>query len=963
MVASATVNGQTYIIPGSYVKESIVPAVPGLTPEGFIGIIGESTGGTQTAANPAGIVPYATTQFALFQQNYGSGPLVDAFMQLAAPSNSPLIVGAPALIYPYKTNHTTSASVGVFTNSSSYGNLFASTQGSYGNTLNVTLETYQAAVQPKLGPFTYIPGGASVSAVVRLSGGSALNFQLGSNTSPTTTVGAFNTSTSAFLASGGVNRLSFSGNAGVTLTVTAASGNVVTFTLPTTNTFAVTPQVGDTVIVPATGNFGATANSTFSGSAGANLGAYVVTAVQNNSTTAQITTVKLSNSSTTVGVITPVNTSTTFSTVPNNDLQVYSPLQLIYKVGVNRSAFTAAASTNVSATATGTSLRVNFLGASFAFGTAGNRPQVGDDLYIPSGSVLAGAANANVGWYSVSSVNSVTGSSYVIASALAASAAPVNVSSTTLTASPDADLVDNRPWSTKFVAGISLSDGGAAQNVNAALFNLGTTTSATFISTATVPEYVAGTEFEESVETKQASTSVDEVIPGIGGTVGLEVGYLGTTGSVNVSSTSLTFTVTGGAGANFSVSTSQFGTVGDLVAYINTQPGFAATAPNNIQALQLLYTPANGVTACILDTGTYGICSSVAATEYPGQVKIGAYQFANALATSAYLAFVPTTAAAGLPDLSGPSFLSGGSQGATSGADVLTGIDAFAATPINFLVPCFSQDASVDAAQGVTAVGSTYQIDAINAAAKAHVLAMSTPVNQRNRLAVVSKRAPFAQVITAAGQMSSDRVSFAFQDSMNLNSLGNIVEFQPWMLAATAAGMQLVGQQEAITGKAPNVSGVLDYYGSSDFNAADPAFVTQALNAGLLVVAPTPQGGIKWVSDATTYNATADEIPNSLSAMYLGDLITLDLVASGTSYVVGRPQAVMTVSKVTSFLQEKLLQYLNAGWTAPSSGAPAGYQNLVVSLQNGSYQYNVNVYLDGEVLFLIGNLALSVPSF
>src|SRR6202020_2214476 len=115
--------------------------------------------------------------------------------------------------------------------------------------------------------------------------------------------------------------------------------------------------------------------------------------------------------------------------------------------------------------------------------------------------------------------------------------------------------------------------------------------------------------------------------------------------------------------------------------------------------------------------------------------------------------------------------------------DVQAGIDAMASTPINFLVPCFSQDASVDAAQGVTAVGSSYQIAAINAGVRAHCLAMSTPVNQRNRLGVVSQRAPFSQIITAAGALSSNRISFAFQDSKNLNSLGQIVQFQPWMAA------------------------------------------------------------------------------------------------------------------------------------------------------------------------------------
>lgn len=962
MVSKVTQQGfGTLKIPGSYIRETITPSVPGLTPANNVGIIGESTSGQQSSLS--GVQAFAPTEFALMQSIYGSGPLVDGFMQLGAASNDVNIVGQPNQIFVYKTNHTTSSSTGLYSTSNSYGTFYAKSQGTLGNSYNVTVEAYQAAVQPKVGPFTFIPGGASVSAVLRLSGGSALNYQLGSNTAPNTAVSTFNSSTSALLASGGVNRVSFSGNAAQTLSLTVVSGNNVTFGLNAPNTFTVSPQVGDTIVVPANGNYGATANSSFSGSGGANLGAYVVTAITNNSSTALITTVKLSNSSATVGVITPVNTSTTFSAVPGNDLVCYSPLQLIYKVGTNRSSFSGAASTNVSVSITGTTLRVNFLGSSFAFPQNGTAPQVSDDLYIPSGSVIGGAAGVNVGWYSVSSVSSVTGSSYVIATALGTNT-PANVSSTALTSAPDTnDLIDNRPWSTKFVAGMSTSDGGAAQNISAAAFNLGTTASASFISTATTPDYVTGTEFKETVETKQASTSVDEVISNIGGFAAIKMGYLGTTASVNVSSTSLTFTVVGGTGANFSVSTSQFNSIGDLVAYINSQSGFAATAANNIQALPLTYTPNNSTTvACVLDTGTFTLCSSVTSTEYPGQIKMDAYDFIQALAGSSYLNFAPLTQS-GLPELSGPSFLSGGSQGATSGADVLAGVDAFAAAPINFLVPLFSQDATLDAAQGVTAIGSTYQIDAINAAVKAHCISMSTPLNQRNRLGVVSKRALFADAQTAAESMASSLISFAFQDSKNLNSLGNIAQFPPWMLAVTAAGMQAVGQQEPITNKAPNVSGVLSYYGNSDFNPGNPAQVSAALDAGLLIVQPTPQGGLRWVADNTTYSATNDLIPNSLSAMYLGQLIALDLIASGTTFVVGRPTAVMTPSKVTSFIQEKFSQYLTNLWLSPSQGAPAGYKNLVVTLSNGVYNYNAQIYLDTEILFLLGSLSLSTPSF
>ena len=962
MVAKVTQNGVTYVIPGSYVKQNIIPAVPGLTGGGVVGLLGESTSGEQSATD--GPLTFAPSQFALIQSTYGSGPLVDAALALAAPSNDAILTGQPTALVLYKTNHTLSASTPVYVTANSYGTFHALASGSAGNSYNVTVETYQAAVQPSVGPFTFIPGGASVSAVLRLSGDAALNFQLGGNASPPNVASSFNVSTSYLLVSGGVNRGSFSGNAGQTLSVTASAGNVVTFGLNAANTFTITPVVGDTIVMPATGNYGSTANSTFSGTSGVNLGAYVVTAVSNNATTALITTVKLSNSSATVGVITPVNTSTTFTAQPNNDLQVYSPLTVQYKVGSNRNSFTAAASTNVSVTVTGSSLRVNFLGSSFAFSQNGTTPQVGDDLYIPSGSAIGGAAAANVGWYAVTSLASVTGSSYIIATRSSLGTA-VNVSSTAVTSTPDtSDIIANRPWSNRFVAGLSISDGGAAQGLAAAFFDLGTSTAASFISSAGTPDFVTGTEFIESIETKQASSSVDEVVSNIGGGAALEIGYYGTTASVNVSSTSLTFTVAGGPGANFSVSTSQFSTVGDLVAYINTQPGFAATAANNIQALPLTYTPNNTTTAfCVLDAGTYTLCSSVTSTEYPGQIKMNAYDFNQALAASAYLSFTPAANFAGLAELFGPVFLSGGSQGATSGADIVTALDSFASQPINFVVPLFSQDATTDAAQGVTAIGSTYTIDAINAAVKAHCIAMSTPQNQRNRVGVVSKRATFTNAKLAAESMASSRISFAFQDSKNLNSLGNIVQYQPWMLAVIAAGMQAVGEEEPITGKAPNVASVLDYYGSADFNPSDPALVTEALEAGLLVVQPTTSGGLRWVSDATTYSATSDLIPNSLSSMYLGDLIALDLISSGTSFVVGRPTAIMTQPKVVSFLQQKFSQYLSNLWTSPSQGAPAGYKNLVVTLDNGVYSYAVTVYIDSEVLFLIGNLNLQPPSF
>lgn len=68
-------------------------------------------------------------------------------------------------------------------------------------------------------------------------------------------------------------------------------------------------------------------------------------------------------------------------------------------------------------------------------------PQVGDTIRIPTGSVLAGAGNANVGWYIVTAVSNTT--TLAQASLLKITAgAPVAVASATISATPDNDAID-----------------------------------------------------------------------------------------------------------------------------------------------------------------------------------------------------------------------------------------------------------------------------------------------------------------------------------------------------------------------------------------------------------------------------------------------------------------------------------------------------------------------------------------
>jgi NOL1/NOP2/fmu family ribosome biogenesis protein len=69
----------------------------------------------------------------------------------------------------------------------------------------------------------------------------------------------------------------------------------------------------------------------------------------------------------------------------------------------------------------------------------GASPVAGDTLHIASGSVIAGAGNANVGWYVVTSASNSTTLAKIVATKITAGA-PVAVSSVSLSATPANDL-------------------------------------------------------------------------------------------------------------------------------------------------------------------------------------------------------------------------------------------------------------------------------------------------------------------------------------------------------------------------------------------------------------------------------------------------------------------------------------------------------------------------------------------
>jgi len=439
------------------------------------------------------------------------------------------------------------------------------------------------------------------------------------------------------------------------------------------------------------------------------------------------------------------------------------------------------------------------------------------------------------------------------------------------------------------------------------------------------------------VQINNASSGLSETL-NVSEDIALSLGYLGTTATVTVNATTLSTTVAGGSGANLSIPLSQYTTIANLAAYINSQPGYSASAAAAVQ--QVAPSALDQVSAVGIATTTAG--------DKPGRIKDGAANFNAVLATSTALAFTPE-ANAGLPSaMSTPVFLAGGLRGATSAADIINVINQLAGINVNIVVPLFSEDATLDIAAGTTDPGSTYTIDAINAATKNHCIQYSTPKLKKNRICILSLQDTYVNAKQEAQSLANYRCSMTMQKSTQVNSLGVITTFLPWYAACVAAGMQTGGFYKSITNKYANVISFVD---PSGFDSGSPGDVEDALDAGLLILTQDTAGS-RWVSDQTTYGFDTNFVYNSIQAVYCSDILALDLAASFQSAFVGQSLADVNAATALSFLAQKMDGYKKLKLIAASSDAPLGYKNQSVSIQGPEMDVAVEIKLATAIYFV-----------
>jgi hypothetical protein len=890
-------DGVVLTVPGTTVTIKVANNPAGIASAGVVTIIGEANEGphwSEEAKLEENV--YSPDEFDRIVTKYGSGRIVDAFNALSAPSSDAAVTGSVTAVRIIKTNASQKASAAL----DSFANVKAKRAGTPGNLIKFFSANAQLESAPSTGSFTFIPEGSASSFEMQINGAAASLVSISSRMSPDALAAAISNIAGA-VAQGGVSRGSLSGKVGLTLTASSPAAGQLQVSLQSGQVFAVAPQVGDTVVIPSSGQYGASSNSVVRGAGGENAGSYRVLSVSNSVSNASILMKREDAYSSLVGASGAIQAQ-------ELDLIAFSPISISNYTGTDRNSLVGL-SGSVTSVVAGSQITLN-MPANFAA-----QPKAGD--YVKLSATFAG----------------VTAGTYIVTSASANSLVAQRVSngsagsSSSGSISPSSFSVE-RPSKDGLGKSMEFKAGSPAPK----FLNPSTGASASFMNSL----IVSASEQKNSLTISKGAQS-DSVTSG--GNIIIKVGSSSAGQQMVVSDSDIVI-------AGNTLPFSQFKTMQDVVDFINSQSGYSAELGSSRFAA---LAPAD------LDNGTYDLYSLN--SNKPARVKRDAIDWSRANAVSP-LASVELLASSGLPEaMSTAKFLAGGTKAGTSSSDFVDAIVACEKLETNFIVPLISQDSSEDILDEETESSSTYTVDAVNAFLKSHVIKMSAEKIAKNRIALVSRVGEYSDVKEAAGSLSNYRVAMCFQHVNALSADGSLKAFQPWMASIVAAGMQAAAGAKGIVKKFANVSGI--YKDGGDFDDAVYSDKEDALISGLLFMERVQTGGFRWVSDQMTYSVDSNFVYNSLQAVYIADLMALTIKDRFDKAVVGRSVAEISAIAALGLLEAIMFDFLRLKWIAPSDDAPKGFKNASVKISGGAMPIKVEVKLAGLIYFVPVTMTIS----
>lgn len=934
MTLSAVINGTRVVVPGVYssvkVEDNLANVAPG--PRNIL-IIGEATKGV-----PGSFLDLGRTFFTDYQSvknYYGSGPIVDAARMLFSNQASPVFTGSLNSLFVYKTNASGLASLNILKGASLYGTIAAAEYGEDGNTISCQIQQASAEIKPKNSARALMSSSAG-ALMARVNGGAEQAFLIPSEATPAEMASIFNATAVGFSVSGGVQKTLLAGTE--TLTFTADPLSPTRATVTTSGTFGSSVVAGDVVYIPV--------NSSLAGAGEQNCGNYEIQSI--TSTTIVMDRLSANTSSgertiqeclTVLGSASGSQTSVATAdmmvfeavsfelTAPTAEgsaacIEFFAPSGDIWGPSklLATSAKRAAVSSNVAISAS-VSLTMNGSEGSFSLssGSFAVQPKRGELLVVPSDSVLKGTNSKNVGTWVVTS----SGASVIKAKKCITGTSPNNPESVSAVALNG----QTSPFYTK--------DNG--------------------VSTVEGPVLI------RSASEKQVRISASRLTDGaqfptssVGGRVVLELGYSGTTATVTVTKDKkLKTSVTGGSGANLDIMMAKYNTIGDLIAFINTKTGYSARVSD---ARWKSLSP-----SVIDQVDSVGICTGHSANAFPGLLKSDYFDFKSLIDNNfGLISFVENSASpafAGLPNvLTSPTFLEGGSVGATSNIEIQAALDAALKIDVSQVVPLFSRDSDKDIEDGLTDESSEYSIDSINSAVRAHVLSASSVQYQKERFAICSVHSSFTSAKQKAAEISSERVQMAFQQVRTINSNGDVQWFLPWMLACALAA----GRAQAILGtsllrKSFQVSNIkhvgdLSVYSDvfvPDFDA-DTKELDEAIEAGLIVLRSVTGFGVRMESpDLSTRSRQNDPkgwYYERVNVQFVVDE-TVKTLRSTLDNFIGSRTTDVSPSVVSKSVQDVLASFV-------AQGALRQFSVDSIVLDGNTYKVTISVFPVEAVEFI-----------
>ena len=433
-----------------------------------------------------------------------------------------------------------------------------------------------------------------------------------------------------------------------------------------------------------------------------------------------------------------------------------------------------------------------------------------------------------------------------------------------------------------------------------------------------------------------------EVSEELGGTAVLTVqctDAAAATATLSLDSSSLKTVV--GAGAvvaqSLNVDIKNFSSVKQLADYVNAQPGYSASVASS----QLGAKPTS-----VLDHQVDVNCKVAV------EIKKDAFEVSDFFSKSSMVKF-EGTAKAGLPSVMAKKFLTGGSKGSTSNAAVQDALDALLKRRVNFIVPLFSQDASDDKADQLTDAASTYDIDTILAATRAHVSQASSVKGRKERQAFAGFKGSYEASAEASANLSSARVQLHFCDvDVYSSTAGSNVLKQPHISAVISAGMKAAAAVgEPNTYKQPAIFG----FSHSEFDPETQA--EKAIQDNLCFPEKAPQGGFRFVLDNSTYSLQANAwIYNRPSVLYAADTAAYAIRLNSEAFV-GRRNSDVSVESVKNLLVEVFDTLRSSGIIVGDTASKGkGYKDLSVKIVGSIVYISVTLVLVEGLEFVLSDI-------